>query len=309
MRLFRSSTLSSQFLALAAMTFPFLSISAQSSGEGRPEPTAETKIGVSFDYVASADQEVDGADAGELEMARYAFEVDYAFDPTDAGQFSLGVGYAGTDLDFDAAVPLPDEFQEYDISLGYRTRFNDTWSLTSSLSVGVATDTEVDASDAVEVSGLVLGMRRWGPHHSAAFGLRASSRSEFPVLPVASYSYTPNDTWRFTFGFPRSEVAYRLDDATLLDFGTSFTGGTYRVDLGSLPASPFWILPAGKTEDDLDYRQVDLTVRLHRDFTPGFRATVSLGYSVYRYFEYDDLGTEIEPDGAFVAGLSLQGRF
>lgn len=286
--------------SLACLSVAPASLSAQG---GPPSRGSGNDIAVSASYSPAADVERAGH-LGEVGISH--FSVSYLRSAAVSPDLRLlaGLFANSTDLEIDGSIPLPGTLRQVGLLIGgthsLATVVGPEWSATLLLRPNVSNAGSGLSSDGFNLPGTLTFGFRQNERLNWDFGIAFSPEGEHVVLPVVGFRWSFAPRWTAVLGYPRTGVAYEVDDALTLRLAFSVQGGNYEVERGLLPSlSDTW----------LDYRDLRTGVGLDYRVSPALSVSLEAGAVVDREFDYFDRGYKIEGEGAAYFGVSVRGRF
>ena len=112
------------------------------------------------------------------------------------------------------------------VAADHVTDLSKTAGLETNLTVGVYSDYDNFSSDALRVTGRLVGWQRINEYTVGKFGVEYFDRVRVKLLPVAGVFLSPNPDIKFDLAFPRSKLALRVPNVANREVWT-YVGGEY----------------------------------------------------------------------------------
>jgi Domain of unknown function (DUF6268) len=246
--------------------------------DSAPALNGNSLSSLSAGYSYSGKAELDhGTKVGGVQVDHYDFNYTGRL-PGPAGLgFFGGVFWSEDDLNLTGPVPLPRRLQSKGVNLGLVKKLTPDWSLLAAAKLGFAGDSSKASGSTFNVSGAVVATQKVSPAFSWDFGVGASLRDRYGVLPIVGLRWVLAPDWTLSVGFPRTALVYKASDQLSLDAGLRFQGGGYRIS--STPAPGL-----GKTY--LDYHEFRLGAGLDYRPAPNVSLVLDGGVALDRRFDY-----------------------
>lgn len=279
---------------------------AQPSATMRPDLLAS----VDFHVSQSSDEEIARGPAavGSVAVKQYGASVSARRAWSDSTSLIYGAAFNVHDLELSGSfLPLPEDLTELSLNLGVQHRFDPRWSAAVYLRPGFFGDLEEGLNrDSFNVPLLVMATFAHSRDLAWSFGVNANGFSDNPVIPIVGVRWQFAPQWLFSVGFPRTGLAFEVNDRLTLRAGAGFSGGSFRItkNLG-VPAPGV----ARLANTFLDFREVRAGVGL--DYALGKTSELSLdvGAVTDRKFDYFDKNYRLDGDSGLFAALALKGSF
>lgn len=188
----------------------------------------------------------------------------------------------------------------YDLEVGFATfrKINPKWMLNASVNVGTyADDYSLDSSDAVQVSGLVMGIYSQSPQVQWVFGVAALNRNDLPIIPIVGL--TVDQGWvKYEATFPRPRIVWRLPSSCPEEQRAFYLGG----DIGG----GSWAVQrtTGQT-DSLNLSRYGLLIGYEQTAPSQTKINYELGYLFNREIEYEETGETHNLDDSLFARINF----
>ncbi len=188
----------------------------------------------------------------------------------------------------------------YDMEVGFATfrKINARWMLNASVNVGVyADDYSLDTDDALQVSGMIMGIYSQSPQVQWVFGVAALNRNDLPVLPIIGL--TVDQGWvKYEATFPRPRIVWRLpdcgpDEERALYVGGDIGGGSWAVQRTS-----------GLT-DSINLSRFGFLIGYEQTTPNQTKVNYELGYLFNREIEFEETGETFDLDDSLFARINL----
>ncbi len=194
-------------------------------------------------------------------------------------------------------APVPTTLQEVGVSVGLDYRVGGQAVLGFRVSPGYY-GSKLE-SNAFNAPIFLAGSYQLNKNFIILAGVRYNDWSEFPILPLAGFIWTINESVTLRALFPSPHVEFKVNPELSLKVGGELVSGTFKT-----------------AEDEQNFAGENLQ---YRDFRVGAGITykpseqvaleVKAGWSVQREFRYDDQDEEFEVEGAPYVGLSALVKF
>jgi hypothetical protein len=275
-----------------------------------------------------SDERIEGQDA-RLDLTQHNFTLATPLFQNSIDEVAVSARLRYQHYDTQARLPdsgqrLPQELFDARAGASYRHKFENTWTLGGSLTVGSASDKPFQSEDELIVT--AIGMLRVprGQRDAWLLSLTYASDAEIAGLrhvpvPGVAYLYWPSDTLRAVIGFPFTSVEYKplkalTVEASYFPIRTVRARATYvifaplRVFLGfDSDHDNYYLADRGDKDDQLFYYEKRVTGGMRFDLRHvGVEVTGGYVFDRY-YFEGERYSERNENrfdvgDGTFVSG-------
>ncbi len=140
----------------------------------------------------------------------------------------------GPDSTAHPGFDLPPRVYSTYLSFDHMTNPANNMGLENNLTIGFYSDFDNNSSDALRLTGKLVGWARLNAYTVGKFGVEYFDRVDTKLLPAFGFYMAPNSDIRWDLFFPRSKLAHRLPN--LGDFeiwgyvGAEYGGGSWAID-------------------------------------------------------------------------------
>lgn len=193
------------------------------------------------------------------------------------------VGYSAHILDGPVTTDLPAALYDQWIEFRWLKKFNDRWAMDLAITPSLYTDYDNLSSHSFRMMGRALALYTASPEWQWAFGAIYLGREDLTALPAVGAIWTPNDTYKVEFLFPRPRVMRKLSsDETAtrwLYLAGEFGGGSWAIERPG-------VVPGTRFNDIVTYSALRLLVGYEHKRAKGFSPRIEAGWTFNRSLEY-----------------------
>ena len=140
----------------------------------------------------------------------------------------------GPDSTVNPGFDLPPRVYSAYLAFDHMTNPDNTWGLENNFTIGIYSDFDNSSSDALRLTGKLVGWRRINSYTVGKFGVEYLDRVDVKVLPAFGVYMAPNADIRWDLYFPRTKLAHRLPNVGDYEiwgyFGAEYGGGSWAID-------------------------------------------------------------------------------
>ena len=140
----------------------------------------------------------------------------------------------GPDSTVYPAFDLPSQAYSAYLSFDHMTDPSRVSGLENNLTVGYYSDFENTSSDAIRITGRMLGWYRLNNYTVGKLGVEYFDRVNVKLLPAAGLYMTPNPDMKLDLFFPRTKLSHRIpnfaDYEAWMYLGAEYGGGSWAID-------------------------------------------------------------------------------
>ncbi len=129
---------------------------------------------------------------------------------------------------------LPARAYSTSLAFDHMTNPANQSGLESNFTVGFYSDFKNTSSDAIRLTGRILGWQRLNQYTVGKLGVEYFDRINVKLLPVVGVYMTPNADMKFDLTFPRSKLSHRVpnfaDNEAWVYIGGEYGGGSWAIE-------------------------------------------------------------------------------
>jgi len=258
---------------------------------------------------ASSDFEMKQGDTsyGDLSVASAEFSTGVKMRNDEGLSHSFSLNYSGIyfDIENEAALPLPDDLNSFELNYMGTMPLDEEWTLLGSISgVWNGSGTSFD-SDGLGIGVWLGAMYVLDENTNFVFGVVYNSLGDHHFIPGVGVEWKMDDQWILSVGFPKTAITYVAQDNLRYSLLVEGHFGAYYVDAEDLNKD---LRHYGDTE--LEYEDYRIALEADWDVDKNISLTGKIGCIIESKLDYYKRSYEIESDeGALYMELGLRTRF
>ncbi|MDE1171679.1 MAG: DUF6268 family outer membrane beta-barrel protein [Verrucomicrobium sp.] len=247
------------------------------------------ELAVDYSYVGGSQARNGGTHYGDSDAQEHDVRYSALVPFDETWGMSFGVDYSRFDFgNPSTAAGLPQNIEAVVPNIGVRYKVDDQWALFGRFAPEIENLNNWSQSQYIRYTGALGAFYDVNPALQFTFGLAINPGTiKIPVMPLVGMRWKFADSWTLFVGFPKSSVEYRINPKWVVGAGPSFKGGVFRTDgdYGTASGRP------DLNNQHFYYREIRVGVNTEYQFTPWMALDAEVGGSLYREFDFDDVGS------------------
>jgi len=273
--------------------------------ENAPQPGAALwQAEAASGYVGGGATTFRGANRGDSDAFNFSLQASTRFSLSDKWFMQLGLGSANFYLGRVSGAPVPEDIHTLRAEVGLGYRWDEKWTFTALLGPTLYRLEDIDIND-FGLAGGLLARYQAKPSLTFSVGVMVAPDSDVKAMPLVGVRWLINDHYTLEVGMPKTRLSYRLQPKWALYAGLDLNGSTFRTSERFGTDTGF----SRYNNALATYRDLRLGVGTGYEFARGLRVEVEAGVSVYHEIYYSRIAEQVSFDPAAYVRIGLNGRF